>query len=141
MGIVEKWEIRFFRRHPADDPKQGCPGEEFLSSSPPKVASTLLAILQAVAMAPPPSFTGGGMWEAMHDEMAGYYEARTRGPRKRLYRLYCLLERGAPGLNGPSLVVIAGLSKPNETAFSRADYDWVRGLGEEYFSRSPRSVV
>lgn len=35
-------------------------------------------------------FAGGGQWQAMHGEMAGYFEARTRGPRKRLYRLFCL---------------------------------------------------
>lgn len=92
-------------------------------------------------MAPPPSFSGGGMWEAMHDEMAGYYEARTRGPDRRLYRLYCILEREEPGLRYPSLVVIAGLAKPNETSFRDADYARVRRLGEEYRRRTPRSVL
>ena len=77
----------------------------------------------------------------MHDEMAGYYEARTRGPDRRLYRLFCVLEREAPGLGRPSIVVIAGLSKPNETAFRPADYALVRDLGNEYRRRAPRSVV
>ena len=102
-----------FRRHYDDDPREICPTEEFLDSCPPKVQSILLAIFQAVAAAPPPAFAGGGMWEAMHDEMAGYYEARTRGPDRRLYRLFCVLERDAPGLSRPSIVVISGLSKPN----------------------------
>ncbi|MCL5957748.1 MAG: hypothetical protein M1358_00265 [Chloroflexi bacterium] len=137
----EQWGIRFFQRHLEDDPNKTCPAEEFLASCPRKVSATLLAILQAVAMAPPPTFSGGGMWEAMHGEMAGFYEARTRGPDRRLYRLYCILERAAPGLNCPSLIVIAGLSKPNESAFSKSDYAWVRGIGDEYYSRSPRSVV
>ena len=75
----ERWDIRFFRRHPEDDPHETCPGEEFLAACPGKVPATLLAILQAVAMAPPPTFAGGGMWEAMHGDMAGFYEARTRG--------------------------------------------------------------
>lgn len=106
------WSIRFFRRHKEDDPDELCPGEAFLDACPKKVARTLIAILQGVAAAPPPSFSGGGMWEAMRGEMAGFYEARTRGPDRRLYRLYCILERETPGHDGPSLVVITGLSKP-----------------------------
>jgi hypothetical protein len=35
----------------------------------------MLAVLNAVAEAPPPRFSGGGMWEAMHGEMAGFYDA------------------------------------------------------------------
>src|SRR5438876_8805649 len=70
------------------------------------------AIIDAVAESPPPQFTGGGMWEAMRGAMSGFYEARTRGPNRRLYRLFCLLERESPGLDGPSNVVIAGLSQP-----------------------------
>jgi len=31
-------------------------------------------VLEAVTTAPPPSFSGGGKWEAMHDDMAGYFE-------------------------------------------------------------------
>lgn len=81
------------------------------------------------------------MWEAMHGDMAGYYEARTRGPDRRLYRLYCLLERQAPGLEGPSIIVITGLSKPNEAGFRRADYSQVRELGDEYRRGVPRNVA
>jgi len=36
-------------------------------------------VLDAVAEAPPPAFSGGGKWEAMHDEMAGFYEVRIQG--------------------------------------------------------------
>ena len=81
------------------------------------------------------------MWEAMHGSMRGFYEARTRGRDRRLYRLFCILERDAPGLDGPSIVVIGGLSKPVGTAFSDADYAEIRRLGDEYRRRSPRSVV
>lgn len=41
-------------------------------------------------MAPPPAFSGGGFWEAMH----GYYEIRRIGPGRRHYRLYCILDNG-----------------------------------------------
>lgn len=81
------------------------------------------------------------MWEAMHGRMAGFYEARTRGPDRRLYRLFCLLEREAPGLDGPSVVIIGGLSKPNNSRFTDADYDTIRRLGAEYRGRSPRNVL
>ena len=33
----------------------------------------LAAILKAVADAPPMKFAGGGQWEAMHGDMAGFY--------------------------------------------------------------------
>jgi hypothetical protein len=61
----------------------------------------------------------------MSGKMRGFYEARTRGPDRRLYRLFCILEREAPGLDGPSVVVICGLSKVHGTAFSDADYESV----------------
>lgn len=81
------------------------------------------------------------MWEAMHEEMAGYYEARTRGPDRRLYRLFCFLDRDKPGLSKPSVVVLGGLSKPVGTAFTAAEYRSIRELGDEYRGRLPRSVA
>jgi hypothetical protein len=82
------------------------------------------------------------MWEAMHGAMRGFYEARTRGPDRRLYRLFCVLEREAPGIDRPSIVVIAGFSKPHGSAFTDADYARVRRLGEEYRRRpAERRVV
>ena len=128
---MDPWEVVVFQRHADDDPDERCPAEEFLARCPDPVATDLIAIIDAVAAAPPPQFTGGGMWEAMHGSMRGYYEARTRGPDRRLYRLYCLLERDAPGLDGPSLVVIGGLSKPNNSAFTEADCARIRRLGDE----------
>jgi hypothetical protein len=138
---VDAWDVRLFQRHPDDDYTEQCPAEEFIEECPDSVAADLIAIIDAVAAGPPPKFRGGGMWQAMHGAMKGYYEARTRGPDRRLYRLFCLLEREAPGLDGPSLVLIAGLSKAHGSAFSDAEYALVRRLGDEYLRRSPRSVV
>lgn len=81
------------------------------------------------------------MWEAMHGSMQGFYEARTRGPDKRLYRLFCILEQAGPGLERPSIVVIAGLSKPRGTAFGEADYEGIRRLGDEYRRTVPRRAM
>ncbi len=135
------WDIKVFQRHVDDDPREACPAEEFLDRCPDSVAADLIAIIDAVAASPPPQFTGGGMWEGMHGQMRGFYEARTRGPDRRLYHLFCVLDRDVPGLDGPTIVVIAGLSKANRTAFTDAEYQEIRRLGDEYRRRTPRSVV
>jgi hypothetical protein len=104
------WRIHFFKRHADDDSSELVPARDFLQTCPTKVKATILAVVSAVAEAPPPAFGGGGKWEAMHDEMAGFYEVRVDGPQRRHYRLFCILERdgAAVGLGGPSLVLIAG---------------------------------
>ena len=92
---------------------------------------------------PPPAFSGGGKWEAMHGEMSGFYEVRVDGPKRCHYRLFCLLERqGASlGLGGPSVVLIAAKDKPFMTVLSAADYAEVKALGAEYRKRTPKSVM
>jgi hypothetical protein len=70
------WLIHFFRRHRDDEPSEAVPARDYLDKC--KVAARLLAVVKAVADTPPPAFAGGGKWEAMHDEMAGFYEARAR---------------------------------------------------------------
>jgi hypothetical protein len=137
---TQPWAVKLFARHRDDDQRESCPSAEFLRSCPKKVATELLATLDAVAESPPPQFTGGGMWEAMHGAMSGYFEARRRGPDRRLYRLFCVLERAAPGLDRPSIVVITGMSKPVGASFSDAEYASVRRLGDEYRGRTPRNV-
>ena len=69
------WLIHFFKRHKDDDPAQSIPGREFLDACSKSVRAKLLAIITAVADAPPPMFSGGGKWEAMHGDMSGFYEA------------------------------------------------------------------
>jgi hypothetical protein len=133
------WRIHFFQR-PGD---RAVPGRDFLELCPVKVRQTMLAVLKAVADAPPRAFSGGGYWEAMHDDMAGYYEIRVDGPDRRHYRLFCLLEREGEGLGlgGPSIVIIVGKDKAFRTTLSKRDYEQVRALGNEYRSRTPRSVA
>ncbi len=74
---------------------------------------------------------------------AGFYEIRVDGPKRRHYRLFCLLERDGHGngLGGPSLVLITGMEKAFRTTFAKADYEAVRKLGNEYLARNPRSVA
>ena len=106
------------------------------------VAAKILAVVKAVADAPPPAFSGGGKWEAMHGDMSAFYEIRVDGPKRHHYRLFCMLERDGErvGLDGPSLVLISGKDKPFQTVLSAADYEDVRRLGREYLGRIPRSV-
>jgi Txe/YoeB family toxin of Txe-Axe toxin-antitoxin module len=137
------WQKHFFQRHREDDRTQAVPAQNFLLACPEKVRAMILAVVNAVAEAPPPQFSGGGKWEAMHGEMAGYYEIRVDGPGRHHYRLFCLLERDgrAVGLGGPSLVLICGRDKPFRTVLSAPDYGEVRRLGSEFLGRDPRSVL
>jgi Txe/YoeB family toxin of Txe-Axe toxin-antitoxin module len=60
----------------------------FLEGCPEKVRAMMLAVVKAVADAPPPQFVGGGKWEDMHGDMAGYFEVRVDGPNRRHSRLF-----------------------------------------------------
>lgn len=136
------WLVHFFRRHAADDATRAVPARDFFATCPTPVRAKLAAIVSAVASAPPPAFAGGGKWEAMHGAMHGIYEARTDGPDRAHFRLFCVLERhGADvGLRGPSVVLITGMQKPFRTIFSDRDYERVRALVAEFLARVPRSV-
>lgn len=134
-------DVLFFRRHRADDPAQSIPGREALNSYPGKVRATMRAVLVAVAASPPKKFTGGGYWEAMKGDMAGWFEVRVDGPKRHHYRLFCRLDYQATNVSKPLLVVVAGLDKPFRTVLSDADYAKVRRLGEEYLSRNPRCLA
>lgn len=118
------------------------PGKEFLDAAPTKVSAHMKSVVAAVAAAPPKRFAGGGLWEAMHGDMTGWFEIRVDGPRRRLhYRLFCRLDYEAEGVDKPLLGIVAGLSKPIGTLLSDADYATVRALGEEYFANNPRSIA
>lgn len=136
------WAIEFFQRHVNDDADEAVPAQQFLDAVPERVAAKMVAVVQAVAAAPPPAFSGGGMWEAMHDQMAGVYEVRVDFNGMH-YRLFCVLERdgASAGLTGPSIVLIDGRSKKYRTTISAREYKSVRALVDEYLRRRPRSVL
>lgn len=137
------WRIHFFQRAISDDASASVPARDFLLHCPEKVRAMMLAVVKAVADAPPPAFSGGGKWEAMHGEMKGWYEVRVDGRDRHHFRLFCLLEKdGAKlGLGGPSVVLITGKDKPFQTVLSDADYADVRRLGDEFRARVPRSIA
>lgn len=131
----EPWLIHFFQRHPNDDKAGAVPAIEFLDQVPTKVRAEMQAVLEAVAEAPPPAFSGGGKWEVMRDHMAGFYEVRVRGADRRNHRLFCVLERDADDLGGSSIVVIDGLSKPVRRAADPRDYRRAQRYRAEFFKR------
>jgi len=135
MARPAPWLIHFFQRHADDDVGRAVPAIKFLDSVPIAVRAEMQAVLDAVAEAPPPSFSGGGKWEAMHDDMAGLYEVRVKGADRKNHRLFCVLERDAEDLGGSSIVVIDGLSKPVRTAAAPKDYRRARQHREEFRSR------
>ncbi len=136
------WGIVFYKTTRGD-----VPGADFLDCCPAKVRGTILAVLDAVAAAPPPAFSGGGKWEAMHGSMGGYYEVRVTGPSREQFRLFCLLENAdagtliSRGLPGPAIVVIAGMRKKNRTVFDERDYAKIRRLGEDHTAQIPRRIA
>ena len=134
-------EVVFLRRHGDDDPQKCAPGRDFLRDvCPTKVRATMRAVLASVAAAPPKRFAGGGYWEAMKGDMAGWFEVRVDGPQRHHYRLFCLLDYEAHGAEKPLLVVIPRLDNPFRTTLREEDYRAVRDLGAEYRSRNPRST-
>lgn len=130
----EPWLIHFFQRHPEDDASRSVPALSFLGSLPAKVAAEFDAILDSVAKAPPPAFSGGGKWEAMHGEMAGIYEIRIAGGGSN-HRLFCLLVRSSASLGGSSIICLGGLSKPPRKAAQPRDYARIRRYADEFQKR------
>jgi len=104
-----------------------------------KVFSLMTTVAAAVAEAPPKRFSGGGYWETMKGSMAGWFEIRVDGPGKKLhYRLFCVLDYWAIGIDGPLLVLVAGLVKPVDTVFTEKQYALIREMSKEYFGNNPR---
>ncbi|HEY1830297.1 MAG TPA: hypothetical protein VGG38_08640 [Acidimicrobiales bacterium] len=127
----EPWLIHFFQRSSDDDPDAAVPAMDFLGSLHPKVEAEIHAILDAVAKAPPPAFSGGGKWEAMHDKMAGIYEVRVKSSGAN-HRLFCFLERNSEHLEAPSIVCLGGLTKPPRSPAQPRDYVRIMQYADEF---------
>jgi hypothetical protein len=136
------WSIVYYAA-----PDGTVPALEFLDACPSKIDAQFVAVLDAVAAAPPPSYSGGGKWEAMKKAMGGWYEIRVTGPGREHFRLFCLLENGTDaelserGLTKPAIAVIAGMRKPHRTVFSDRDYAKIRALGEDHRDQTPRRIA
>lgn len=136
------WSVIYYRKSDG-----AAPALEFLEECPGKIDAEFAAVLDAVAAAPPPRFSGGGKWEAMHGTMGGWHEIRLTGPGREQFRLFCLLENGSReqlarrGLRRPAIAVITGMRKPWRTTFSERDYQRVRAIGEEHQQNYPRRLA
>jgi len=123
------------------------PAEEFLDACPAKVETRFYAVLEAVRDAPPPQFSGGGYWEAMHGDMGGFHEIRLTGPGRRQYRLFCVLDNADAtglrkrGFDQPQIAAITGMAKASGRKFSERDYAKVKRLGSEYGAEFPRRIA
>jgi hypothetical protein len=85
------WGIVYFKTRDGS-----VPAEDFLDACPAKIEARFHAVLEAVRDAPPPQFSGGGYWEAMHGDMGGFHEIRLAGPGRRQYRLFYVLDNADP---------------------------------------------
>lgn len=142
--MEDEWDIIYYKAKDGTVPVF----EYFLESCPSKLEAYLQSILNSVAVAPPPAFSGGGRWEAMHRNMAGYHAAKAIGPQRRHHRVFCLLEKSVEpdemerrGLPRPAIAVITGMWKPNAALFSAAEYSAVRKLGDDHMRQFPRRTA
>lgn len=135
---METWDVVYYQ-----DAGGNVPAADFLLGCPTKVRANLLAVLDAVAAAPPPAFSGGGKWEAMHGDMGGYYEVRATGPGREQFRVFCILDNAdeKKGLSRNAIAVITGDRKPNATLFDSGIYAKVRKLGDDYKAQFPRRIA
>ena len=137
------WDVVYFDTpNPDDSPVR------FMNRCPVSVHAHMRAVLDAVAASPPPRFSGGGYWEAMHGNMTGYFEVRKQGPNREQFRLFCILENPADkaeleraGLARPAIVVLTGVRKAWKTVLSDAEYNHVRELGQSFRTTYPRRIV
>jgi hypothetical protein len=142
--VAAPWDIVYDKTADGDVPAF----DYFVESCTTKLHAFLNAVLDAVAAAPPPAFSGGGHWEAMGGEMGGYFEAKAIGSDRRHHRLFCLLdgsddpkEMERRGLPNKAIAVVTGLWKPNATLFSDNVYKGVRELGDDYLAQIPRRIA
>ncbi|HVC06698.1 MAG TPA: hypothetical protein VND98_03805 [Solirubrobacterales bacterium] len=70
--------------------------------------------------------------------MGGFYEIRLTGPRRRQYRLFCMLDNANSeglrkrGFDQSQIAVITGMFKNSGEKFSVRDYTKVSALGSQY---------
>jgi hypothetical protein len=122
-------------------PDGSMPASDYINSLPSGIAGRIAAIALAVAIAPPTKFAGGGMWEAMHSPMTGWFEIRVDGPPNRThYRVFCLLDVSAKGAAKPYLVLVDGRTKAFRTVIPDSEYREIKALGDHYLKTQPRPI-
>jgi hypothetical protein len=121
------------------------PAVDYLTDEamPDTVRRELLVTIAAVTKMGPPRFpTSTPRWRIMRKDktkgagsvdMSGICEARDKHA-KLLYRLFCIIDRDAPdhGLAAPSLVLLSGTTKPDNTVVSISEYQLVDDYRNDY---------
>lgn len=131
------------------------PAVDYLTDEamPDTVRRELLVTIAAVTKMGPPRFpTSTPRWSIMRKDktkgagsvdMSGICEARDKHA-KLLYRLFCVIDRHAPdhGLAAPSLVLLNGTTKPDNTVVPSSEYELVDGYRTTIEQRigSPRTL-
>ena len=139
-GAAEEWQTVIY------ETKLGArPAVEYLSDEqmPNPVHRELLITVAAVTRTGPPRFpTSTSRWRLMHKDkkkgavdMSGICEARDKHS-KMLYRLFCVIDRDAPdhGLAAPSLVLLGGATKPDNTVVPMGEYQVIDGYRHDYWA-------
>lgn len=136
----DPWKVAYFKRLPENDSGESVPARDYIwKECPTSVAAFFSAVIVEVAKAPPPKFAGGGYWEAMHGDLAGFHEIRKKY-RGLHYRVFCRLDTESTA-TPPLLTLLCGRTKPDGTVFSDDEYAEILALGKEYLATNPRSVV
>lgn len=122
--------VEFFKLEESN--QSTIPSLEKIAEWPSQAVAKILPILAAVAEAPPTKFAGGGKWEAMHGPCKGMHEIRIKFNRTH-YRLFCVLDNYADGVDKPLLTVLDADSKPNGTVLPPSRYQELDDLRTAYF--------
>ena len=134
-----EWKNVFYRTADGE-----APALAWLMSLPKPRREQLLAWAETVRGWPegPYAFPPGLMWQPMHDEAAGCFELRDEHD-KRLYRLFCVIDRKATenGLSHPVVCYLDGATKPVDAALPKATYVRLGTLRREYLTVSPRRIL
>lgn len=113
-AMTALWRVQFYERVEPEAVAGRVPAREFLDGLTVPIVAEIQAVLDLVAAGPPPSFPHNRRWQEMQGELAGIYVVRVHGNGLN-HRLYCLLEPIGALLGGPSIVCLAGVSKPRHT--------------------------
>ncbi len=90
----------------------------------------------------PYAFPPGPTWQPMRDEAAGCFEIRDEHDKK-LYRLFCVIDRNAVenGLTHPVVCYLDGATKAVGSALPKATYQRLGALRRAYLATNPRRVL
>ena len=125
-------------------PSGESPALTWLLRLPKARREQLLAWAETIRRWPegPYAFPPGPMWQPLHDEAAGCFEIRDEHD-KRLYRLFCVIDRKATehGLTYPVVCYLDGATKAVGTTLPRSTYVRLGALRREYLATSPRWIL